>query len=63
MFQIIQILTIILVAFAMSPALAHALEFPGKIRAMWATGHAGRLLEVHTSDKQVLASERDPWQF
>ena len=32
MFQSLQILAIILTSFAMVPALAHALEFPGKMR-------------------------------
>jgi hypothetical protein len=32
MFQILQILTTVLVAVAMVPALAHALEYPGKMR-------------------------------
>jgi anthrone oxygenase-like protein len=32
MFQILQILTTVLVAVAMAPALAHALEYPGKMR-------------------------------
>lgn len=32
MFQILQILTTVLVAIAMAPALAHALEYPGKMR-------------------------------
>jgi len=32
MFDVLQILTVILVALAMAPALAHALELPGKMR-------------------------------
>ncbi|MDQ8732082.1 anthrone oxygenase family protein [Bradyrhizobium sp. LHD-71] len=32
MFQVLQIVTILLVAGAMTPALAHALEYPGKLR-------------------------------
>lgn len=32
MFEILQILTLLLVVLAMSPALAHALELPGKMR-------------------------------
>jgi hypothetical protein len=32
MFQTMQLLTVVLVAIAMVPALAHALEFPGKMR-------------------------------
>lgn len=32
MFNVLQILTVILVALAMAPALAHALELPGKMR-------------------------------
>lgn len=32
MFQTVQLLTTVLVAIAMVPALAHALEFPGKMR-------------------------------
>lgn len=32
MFQTLQIVTILLVAGAMTPALAHALEYPGKLR-------------------------------
>jgi len=32
MFQILQILTTVLVAVAMAPALAHAMEYPGKMR-------------------------------
>jgi len=32
MFQMLQILTTVLVAVAMAPALAHAMEYPGKMR-------------------------------
>src|SRR5438067_1841223 len=32
MFQTVEIVSILLVALAMAPALAHLLEFPGKIR-------------------------------
>lgn len=32
MFQVLQIASIVLVAAAMTPALAHALEYPGKLR-------------------------------
>lgn len=32
MFHVLQVLTLILVALAMAPALAHALELPGKMR-------------------------------
>ena len=32
MFDVLQVLTVILVALAMAPALAHALELPGKMR-------------------------------
>src|SRR5438270_856714 len=32
MFDVVQVLTVILVALAMVPALAHALELPGKMR-------------------------------
>jgi hypothetical protein len=32
MFEILQIVTLLLVAIAMAQSLAHALEFPGKLR-------------------------------
>ena len=32
MFDVLQVLTVLLVALAMAPALAHALELPGKMR-------------------------------
>jgi len=32
MFDVLQVLTVILVVLAMAPALAHALELPGKMR-------------------------------
>lgn len=32
MFEVLQVLTVLLVALAMAPALAHALELPGKMR-------------------------------